>query len=150
MSTHTHGHREYIIVGENKIRKIMRESRIMKEIMLLASSQKNRLWRNNVGMAWTGNVIRINSNEILIKNPRPFYAGLCKYSSDLIGFTNVNGIAVFTAVETKDKKGKASKGQKDFIQMINNLNGISFIARSNEQYIKEIDSWKKKNQNLFI
>lgn len=83
------------------------------------------LFRNNVGTAETvtGSVVKF---------------GLCKGSSDLIGWTTIEirpemvgrTVAVFTAIEVKSATGRASKEQKNFIKRIHDCGGIAGVARS--------------------
>ena len=63
--------------------------------------------------------------------------GLCKGSSDLIGFRSITitpdmvgqKIAVFSAIEVKDK-GKATVDQRNFINIINNAGGYAGVAKN--------------------
>lgn len=94
----------------------MSESLSAREILLAISRTAARLFRNNTGLAWTGEVTnRWNDRKdghdwLTIKNPRPLRAGLCVGSSDYIGWDSVvvtpdmvgRKIAVFLALETKD------------------------------------------------
>ena len=72
--------------------------------------------------------------------------GLCKGSSDLIGFKTITitpdmvgqNIAVFSAIEVKDK-GKATSDQKKFINIIKNAGGFAGIARDIEEAKKILD-----------
>jgi hypothetical protein len=96
------------------------------------------MFRNNVGMAWTGRVVRNTNGSITIHDPRPLDAGLCKGSSDLIGWTPVTvtpdmvgqRLAVFTAIEVKGPKGKTSPEQTNFIDRVKIDGGIAGVARS--------------------
>ena len=56
--------------------------------------------------------------------------GLGKGTSDLIGFTLVNGQAIFTALEVKTAKGTATDSQYNYIDMVNQNGGIAAIVRS--------------------
>lgn len=106
----------------------MRESTIQNRIRVAVSRLGSRLFRNNVGVATTesGHTIRF---------------GLCKGSSDLIGWTPMTvtedmvgeQIAVFTAVEVKTTKGRVSKEQKAFIDAVQNAGGIGVVCRSAEE-----------------
>jgi hypothetical protein len=98
------------------------------------------LFRNNVGLAYTGDVKTNANGSVTILNARPIKFGLCKGSSDLIGWTTVTitpemvgrTVAVFTAIEVKSATGLASKSQKNFIKRIHDCGGIAGIARSLE------------------
>jgi hypothetical protein len=97
-----------------------------------------RVFRNNVGMGWAGETTRMRDNTIIIKNPRPLHAGLCTGSSDLIGWTEITitpqmvgkKLAVFTAIETKTNKGRGTKDQINFIEVVRKHGGFAGIART--------------------
>lgn len=105
---------------------ITTEKDVERTLILHASQCGSTMFKNNVGMYRDerGNVIRY---------------GLCKGSSDLIGWTPVtitpemvgSKIAVFTAVEVKlDKHGKyqATKEQKNFINAVKASGGYAGVA----------------------
>lgn len=120
----------------------MTESNLTKLILLEASKLGARLFRNNVGLGWIGKLIRIKERksitvypgDVILKNARPFHAGLCKGSSDLIGWFNGR----FLAVEVKTKTGKLSLEQKNFIKQVNNNGGIGVVARNIEDFTKGV------------
>ena len=102
-----------------------------------------RLFRNNVGKTWTGQLVdRKNTPNngvvVVIKNARPFHAGLVKGSSDLIGWTRVTitpemvgkEVAIFTAMEAKTGNTAVSKEQKNFMAQVKNAGGIASIFRT--------------------
>lgn len=105
--------------------------------LLLALPKHVRLFRNNVGLGWVGKVIKRLSGVLVIKDPRPLHAGLCEGSSDHIGWTETaitpemvgQKVAIFTAVETKTKRGRVSPEQSNFIDRVKEAGGIAFIAR---------------------
>lgn len=125
----------------------MNETNLLREIMLAASQDGARLWRNNVGQAWVGSrVERLADGSVLIYNARPFHAGLCEGSADLIGLAPViitpehvgQRLAVFVSVEGKSKRGRPSKPQLSWRDAINALGGRAGIARSVEDAIEII------------
>jgi hypothetical protein len=129
----------------------MKETNIMKLLMLKCSSLGITIFRNNVGTMWTGSKTqRLKTGEILISDPRPFKAGLCVGSSDLIGWKTViitpemvgNKIAVFTAVEVKKPTGKTSHEQIIFMNNIQRAGGISGIATSTDDLVLLIENFK--------
>ena len=79
-------------------------------------------------------------------NGRLVKFGLCKGSSDLIGFKTVTitpdmvgkEVAVFSAIEVKDK-GKATDEQKKFLNIIQNAGGFAGIARDIKEAKKILD-----------
>lgn len=100
------------------------ESTILKEVMLKASELGYRVFRNNVGVAFqpNGQVIKY---------------GLHNGSSDLIGWHSVvvtqdmvgKKLAVFLAIETKNKRGKVTTEQKNFLREVDAAGGIAILAR---------------------
>jgi hypothetical protein len=74
---------------------------------------------------------------IMLSDPRPISFGLCVGSSDLIGWTETivtpdmvgEKIAIFTAVEVKNEKGRASKEQIKFLKAVRNAGGIARLTR---------------------
>lgn len=117
----------------------MRESTIQNKIRVAVSRLGSRLFRNNVGVATTesGHTIRF---------------GLCKGSSDLIGWTPVEitqemvgqQVAVFTAVEVKTPKGRVSKEQQAFLDAVLDAGGIGTVARSAEEAETKV-VWKPQS-----
>lgn len=105
---------------------IITEKDIERSLILHASQCGSTLFKNNVGKLRDerGNIVTF---------------GLCKGSSDLIGWTPItitpemvgSKIAVFTAVEVKlDKHGKyqATKEQKNFINAVKANGGYAGVA----------------------
>ena len=128
----------------------MQETNIVRKIMLAIGINPNiRIFRNNTGSAWIGASIKftkhqsvnVEAGDVLVKQGRFFTAGLCVGSSDLIGIKSVEitpdmigqKIAIFTAIEVKQPNGRVSKEQTNFINMVNSLGGIAFIARSDDE-----------------
>jgi hypothetical protein len=110
----------------------MNESLLLKAVLSSAHHYKCKLYRNNVGLFET-----INKGG----KRRKVRTGLCKGSSDGIGYTikevtqNMVGdkIAIFTAIETKVGKNKASPEQEMFIDEVNRNGGIAGIVRDPEE-----------------
>jgi len=111
------------------------EAYVQNKIRLAVGHGKIRLFRNN-----TGALLDIKGRLVKF--------GLCKGSSDLIGFKTITitpdmvgkEVAIFSAIEVKDK-GKATDEQKKFIDIIQNAGGIAGVAKNvNEaKKILEID-----------
>lgn len=124
--------------------------------ILLAINPKVRLFRNNVGMAWAGKTVsRDDKNRLLtLSNFRPFHAGLTKGSSDLIGWTTVDvtpemvgkKVAVFTAIEAKTGKTRATESQQNFLDAVRASGGISGVARMPEDVAKIIEYWENESR----
>ena len=104
------------------------EQTIQQRIRLALSRGRTRLFRNNVGC-------------LRDERGQPVRYGLCPGSSDLIGFTQVTitpdmvgqTVAVFTAIEVKAERGRATAEQQAFIAMVQHFGGRSGIARSEEE-----------------
>ena len=100
------------------------EAYVQNKIRLAVGSGDVRLFRNNTG-------------ALLDMQGRLIKFGLCKGSSDLIGFRSITitpdmvgqKIAVFSAIEVKDK-GKATVDQRNFINIINNAGGYAGVAKN--------------------
>ena len=100
------------------------EAYVQNKIRLAVGSGDVRLFRNNTG-------------ALLDMQGRLVKFGLCKGSSDLIGFRSITitpdmvgqKIAVFSAIEVRDK-GKATVEQKNFINIINNAGGYAGVAKN--------------------
>ena len=100
-----------------------------------------RLFRNDNGMAYHGKArsVKGSPHTKIIQNAKRVNYGLHKGSSDLIGWTIVNGVAVFTAIEVKREKGGiASPEQLNFIEQVQMSGGIAFIARSGDEAIEKL------------
>lgn len=128
---------------------IMNETPILKNIQVELSKHDARLFRNNVGTGWAGNdvyharttgAVLLYPGDVVVRNARPLHTGFCTGSSDLIGWTprvfDGQKIAVFTAVEVKTPKGRATPEQVKFITAVRKAGGISFIARSPEEAVQ--------------
>ena len=111
----------------------MKESDIQRKIMI-ALTRLGRVFRNNVGM--------VKVDDRVVKY------GLCKGSSDLIGWTDVDGVAVFTAVEVKTPKGRPTKEQENFIEAVRKSGGIAGIARSDSEAVELIETESERIRNI--
>lgn len=129
----------------------MNENEVMKKIMLaLGRLPFLRIFRNNTGMAYvgekTGEFLKDGSRYITLRNPRVFHAGLCEGSSDLIGWRAITitpemvgqQIAVFTALEVKTEKGRATQEQINFIENVRRAGGIAGVARNSDDAMQII------------
>lgn len=103
----------------------MRETDLLREFMLLGSEAGARLFRNNVGVAYR-------------KDGVPVKFGLCKGSSDLIGWVPVTirpghvgaRLAVFVALEVKHPtRGAATAEQLNFLNQVAAAGGIAILSR---------------------
>lgn len=120
-----------------------KEHDLQNEIRLhIAREQLGTLFRANVGQGWAGKVQRMHltpdTNTILLINPRPFSTGLPVGFPDLFGFVPVTitpdmvgqEIAVFAAVEVKQKTGRVSAKQRDMMAFLQKHGARAGVARS--------------------
>lgn len=102
-----------------------KETNILKRVMITVSNAGARCFRNNVGLFTTEDGEKVRT-------------GLCKGSSDLIGWHSIvvtpdmvgRRVAVFTALEVKTEKGRASDEQLNFIEQVKRAGGIAGVVRS--------------------
>jgi hypothetical protein len=120
------------------------ESNISNRILKAASRAGARLFRQNVGQAWTGDAVKLPNGDLLLRNPRPVRMGLCTGSSDLIGWKPVTVtpemvgqvIAAFTAVVVKSKSGRLRPEQQHFIDVVREAGGIAGVARHEDEALQ--------------
>lgn len=117
-------------------------------ILLACGSGEVRLWRNNVGLGWTGaatkiqrrGLVAVEPGDVVVRNARPLHAGLCVGSSDLIGYRSFlvgpehvgQRVARFAAVEVKSATGRPSKEQTAFLNHVEGAGGVAGVTRSVE------------------
>lgn len=127
----------------------MSEMGIMKDIQVIASKLRKRLFRNNCGMAWMGQpfyppqemTVVVNPGDVVIRRARPVRFGLTPGSSDLIGWESVKitpkmvgrSFARFLAVEVKTENGHRTDLQKNFIEIVQAQGGRAFFVSSVEE-----------------
>ena len=111
-------------------------------ILLECSTGPVRLWRNNVGLGWTGECTKVTPRnirlvraelqpgDVVIRNARPLHAGLCLGSSDLIGYRTVDGVAQFVALEVKSATGRPTTEQRAFLDHITHAGGCGGVVRT--------------------
>ena len=119
----------------------MNEMNRLRSIMAGVSYPGCRVFRNNVGTGWTGSkIVRNRDESVTIHDARPLNAGLCKGSSDLIGWRSIEvtpdmvgrRIALFLAVEVKGERGRATDEQRNFIDRVRLDGGLAGVARTVE------------------
>ena len=107
-----------------------------------------KLFRNNRGKAWLGPATRLAAGQriiaepgdVLVRHAQLVEFGLTDGASDLIGLTQVvvtpamvgQRLAVFTALEVKDFRGRASEAQTNFVRFVREFGGRAGIVRSPE------------------
>lgn len=103
----------------------MTEQQTQQAIRLQLSRGPVRLWRNNTGTLYD-------------RQGRPVTFGLCKGSSDLIGFRTITigpehlgqQLAVFAAIEVKSATGRTTPEQRSFVELVQGVGGMAGVARS--------------------
>ena len=96
-----------------------------------------RMFRNFVGLAWTGKLIDKSRGRTTLLGGSPIKAGLTDGASDCIGWTSRlirqddvgRRIAVFTAVEGKSKGDTISIEQRKFLRAVKEAGGVARVAR---------------------
>ena len=132
----------------------MRESDIQLLIRLALAKIGSVMFRQNVGMGWSGHEVERRGGSVLVHGARPLHAGLCEGSSDLIGWTPVEitqdmvgkTIAVFTAVECKRPGARATRAQENFLRQLRSAGGIGIVARSEGEALGGISAWRAGTQ----
>lgn len=134
----------------------MKENEVWKRSLLRAGQlyPTARLFRNNVGSGWTGpgfnlrpgQVYTAKGGERVISVPRPVEFGLTKGSGDGIGWRTITitpdmvgrRIAVFTSLETKAGRGRATKEQINWCNQVNSAGGIALVINDPDQLNLEL------------
>lgn len=139
------------------------ENQTMKKIQIAVSSIGARLWRNNSALGWCGKATKITKpttctlypGTVVIQDARPLHAGLCKGSSDLIGFRVVfitpdmvgQRVAQFIACEVKSETGSPTKEQIGFLNLVHQAGGQALLAKSPETVLNALTSEELQNEN---
>ena len=107
----------------------MKESGIVKNIMLAVSAIGARVFRNNIGIAKYANGTMVRY-------------GICNPGgSDLIGYHTIaitpdmigKKVAVFLAIEVKNATGRLKPEQRSFIDTIVKAGGIAGVAKNEQE-----------------
>lgn len=122
----------------------MKEQQIQQQWLINISRRPDvRMFRNNVGQGWQGQVVSREMGAVVIQNARPLNAGLCVGSSDLIGWKTVTitpdmvgqQVAVFVAAEVKTAAGRLTGEQQNFLNKVTDAGGIAVVVRDENQEI---------------
>ena len=122
----------------------MKEQQIQTRWLMFISRRPDvRMFRNNVGTGWQGQVVSKELGAIVLQNARPLHAGLCVGSSDLIGWKSVTitpdmvgqQVAVFVAAEVKTATGRLTGEQQNFLNKVRDAGGLAVVIRSENQEI---------------
>ncbi|MBE0505878.1 MAG: VRR-NUC domain-containing protein [Marinospirillum sp.] len=139
----------------------MREQTIQNQVRCDLSEQRLGVYfRVNVGRAWAANnVTRINpetahrfqlqAGDMVLRGARPFSTGLPEGTSDIIGGTELtvtqgmvgSKLLVWTAIEVKNSRGKATEKQQNFLDVIQSRGGISGVVRSGSEAVALVKNW---------
>lgn len=103
------------------------EAKVQNTIRLALGRGLVKLWRNNTG-------------ALKDQQGRMVTFGLCKGSSDLIGYRTVTispemvgrQLAVFVAIEVKDR-GRPTPEQLAYVDVVRKAGGLAGVARSIEE-----------------
>lgn len=117
----------------------MKETNIVRMIMVAASRAGARLWRYNAGMAWAGKTTRNADGSVLVRNAMPFH-GVFEGHPDTAGFMPVvitqdmvgSRMAVACYVEVKTDAGRVSTEQRRFIAMARLMGARAGVARNDD------------------
>lgn len=130
------------------------EMPIVRDVREALSRGGVRLFRNNVGMGWQGQVKRVTAEELgdcramlrpgdlIIRAPRPLHAGLDVGSGDLIGWRRTEvtpamvgqTFAQFASLEGKRPRGgRLDKHQATWRDLVIRSGGIAGTFRSVEE-----------------
>ena len=124
------------------------EQTIQREILLACGSLPDvRLFRNNVGTGWTGEIVTRSASQITLKNPRPLHAGLFRGSADLIGWRSLRitphdigrRVAVLVSLEVKTPRGRPTAEQENWFEQVARAGGIAAVVRSVEESLKVLE-----------
>lgn len=130
----------------------VKESNIIKEMQVAVSRLGHRLFRNQTGTAWQGQVLKtrpgiypfkFEKGDIVIRNPRFISFGLVKGGHDTIGFKVIiitpemvgRKIAQFFCREVKTKNAKVLPEQINFNNYVNEQGGDAKIVYSVEEAV---------------
>jgi hypothetical protein len=125
-----------------------REAEILREVFLALGSRPDvRIFRNTVGVAWTGTIVERTPKRIVIDNPRAVAHGLAKGSSDLVGWQSRiitpedvgTRRAIFIGCELKSAQGRLMDAQSAFCQILDRHGGIAIVARSPGEALEYLD-----------
>lgn len=116
------------------------ESDILKQIQTLSTGDV-RLWRNNIGQGYQGQIVKKTLHTITLAQYRHIHFGIPGVGgSDLLGLKSVvitpdmigQRLAIFAAIEGKSASGRAGPRQLTFLNQLSNLGCLTGIARSIE------------------
>lgn len=123
------------------------EAQVIQELRTLAPRHNGYLWRNNSGalMDDRGNMVRYGLANDSTRLNKVFK------SPDLIGFTIINNLAIFTAIEAK-RPGwqrpvtERENAQAAFLKLVHAGGGIALFATAAGHYPLAINQWRTTHE----
>lgn len=106
---------------------IASEGDVLADILLAHSRGNARLFRFNAGTAWQGKIVEQTPQRLVMLYPRAIKLA-CEGFSDIAGWVQEDGRAIFTAIEGKYGKRKATPEQKNFIEVVKQHGGRAGVA----------------------
>lgn len=132
----------------------MSDHALLTRILLACSRGPVRLFRNNVGVGWTGKLekpshpvqVTVYPGDVVLRKARPLHAGLTEGSGDLIGWRTVTvtpemvgqQLAVFVSLEGKEGTGRLSPAQRGWMTAVRMAGGIAAEVRSVEDAVAAV------------
>lgn len=125
----------------------MSEATLQRRIMLALTRAGARVFRNNVGNGYLGELVTVLPNgDAVLRNWRRVQFGLTPGSGDLIGWRPLTikpehvgyPLAVFTSVEVKAPGGRVTPTQRDWHAAVRANGGIAAIARSEDDALDRV------------
>jgi hypothetical protein len=107
------------------------EAELLQEILRELSKGDVRLFRQNAGLSYQGRVIEQTPMKLILAPWYPIRLGV-EGISDLIGWSPLDGHAIYTAIEAKSLTGRVRPAQRAFIEIVKKCGGRAGIARSVE------------------
>ncbi len=121
------------------------EADIMRSIQIEATRIGARLFRNSVGMAWTG-IVKHDGDRVIITHPRAVTYGFPVGSADLVGWLPCiignHRVPVFASCEVKTKRGRPTAEQTIWHDQVQHHGGLATISRSVDEFLEAIDAFK--------
>jgi hypothetical protein len=106
------------------------ESKLIAQILLESSqSSDTRLFRLNAGQAWSGTIIERTARRLVLLDYHPVKLATEGFS-DIAGWTTVDHRAIFTAIEAKFGRNRATHPQQSFIDAVVKAGGRAGVAYS--------------------
>lgn len=126
----------------------MLESSVQNQVLKALGSRPDvRVFRNQVGFGFSGNVVNNSGGTVVLSNARPVSMGLGVGSADLVGWRTVTitpdmvgkKVAVFLSVEVKSKTGRATAAQTNWAEQVRRFGGLSMIVRSASEAVSGLE-----------